>query len=312
LAIPEIARFFHQFSALLQAGFSVQHSLNLAGNDGSASFQRTLQQVSRAVAAGQDLASAIASHPRYFNAWTTSLIRAAEYSGSLAQTCERLAIAAEHHQRRARLYRSVGLAAMITLVSGLILVTVLTQGINPLIQSSFWLVGLGLMGLLVISLSGFRSLRPDPGLYKLILSLPIVGQLLQIRSMLYFAELELPLRGGVSLLTALDLVRSHIPDPLMARNLAIATQQVRAGQTLSQSLQGRLPALALQMIRTGEETGNLDTAMQKLAEYYEGELERTLHQLQGILRPLSIVAMGGVVALLGIRAIASLINALPG
>jgi type IV pilus assembly protein PilC len=68
----------------------------------------------------------------------------------------------------------------------------------------------------------------------------------------------------------------------------------------------------MQMIRTGEETGNLDAAFHNLAEYYEGELERAIRQLEGVMRPLSILAMGGLVALLCIRAIASLINSLPG
>jgi type II secretory pathway component PulF len=97
----------------------------------------------------------------------------------------------------------------------------------------------------------------------------------------------------------------------MAVNLKRARQQVKKGATLSDSLQGKLPPVAMQAVVTGEETGRLDEALEKLAEYYQRELAENLVKLKGMLVPVSIVAMGGVVALLGYGAIATLINSLP-
>jgi type II secretory pathway component PulF len=143
------------------------------------------------------------------------------------------------------------------------------------------------------------------------MNLPILGRLIQARSLLYLTQLQLPLSCGVSLLTALELVREHIPDFVMRANLSRAARKIRAGQTLSRSLQGKLPPIAMQMIITGEETGNLDTALQNIAQYYEGELERRLSVLQSRLRPLSLLAIASLVAVVGIRGITLLLNSLP-
>jgi Type II secretory pathway, component PulF len=85
------AHFFHQFAALLKADFSVQQSVTMAAKDGSPAFQKALREASFKIKMGQDLASSLSS--RYFDPWTISLIRAAEYGGSLEETFERLAIA---------------------------------------------------------------------------------------------------------------------------------------------------------------------------------------------------------------------------
>lgn len=282
---------------------TVQQSLNLVGNDSNPSFKRYLQQVSGAVGTGQDLASAIAVDSRYFDGWTLSLIRLAEYSGALAEVFQRLAKSASQQQRQQRLYRSVTIAALVTIWSLLVMIAVIFNP-NPYgpVRLRFWLHGLGL-GLLLVGVSILVSRYPGRSLPRLAAQLPGLGKVVQARSLLYFSELALPLSCGVPILTALDLVRQRLPDPVMAANLASAIKAIRTGETLSRSLQGKLPPLALQMIRTGEETGNLDAALQRLAEYYDGELERSLRQLQGILRPLSILAMGGLVAALGVRAI---------
>lgn len=286
----------------------MQQSLNLAGKDCSAAFQRFLQQASARVDQGQDLATAMSLNPPVWSAWTLALIRTAEYSGSLAPTCHRLAIAAEQQQRRVRLYRSVTLAGGITVSCLLLLLVVLGQGNrNFWVQPDFWIIaGLLLAGAYVL---GTRSLTPS--LYRSLAQLPVLKPLLEAQSMLYFSELELPLSCGVPMLSALELIRDRIPNPDLARNLAIASQQVARGQALSRSLQGKIPAIALQMIRTGEETGNLDEMLQKLSAYYEGELELKLRQLQGVLRPLSLLAGGAFVLVLGIQMVRSLLNALP-
>ncbi|MEP0870084.1 type II secretion system F family protein [Trichocoleus desertorum AS-A10] len=311
--LKEIASFFHQFSALLDAGLPVQQSLTLAGRDCSAAFQRSLQQASTNVAQGQDLATAMTLTPAVWSPWTLALIQMAEYSGSLAATCRKLAIAAEQQQRRTRLYRSVTFIGLATVISLLLLLVVVLQGSgNSLGQPGFWVTA----GLLLALLGGSAYVvgtRPlDAGLYRLLVQLPVLKPLLEAQSMLYFTELELPLSCGVPLLSALELIRDRILNPELAKNLTIASQQIARGQTISRSLQGKIPAIALQMIRTGEETGNLDAMLQKLAAYYEGELELKLRQLQGVLRPLSLLAGGAFVLVLGMQMVRSLLDALPG
>ncbi len=307
----EAARFFHQFAALLKAGIPVQQSLGMAGKDCSASFQRSLKEASLKVEAGQDLATALNGQSSHFDQWTIALIRSAEYSGALAETFERLAIAAETQHRRQKLYGSVIISVvMIGFALVTLLVVLLARSTAVVVQPGFFV----LAALLTAIVVGSRRSLGATGNHsqRLMASVPFLKGIAQSRSLLYFTELELPLRCGVPLLQALDLVRSHIPDVELRKSLAIASRHIQAGQTLSQSLNGKLPALALQMLRTGEETGNLDEMLGKLADYYESDLERQLKQLQATLRPLAIVAIGGLVLLIGIQTIGSLLNALPG
>ena len=313
LTSQEKARFFNQLATLLESGLSVQQSLSLAGKDLSSRFQNYLQKASATVGRGQSLAAGISLPPPYFDSFSIALIEAAEYSGALSVACRRLAIASEAQQQRQRIYNSVKLAAIAIVWSLFLLLTAIGYGnATILADPNFWFLAVGLLILLIVGLNFLGSRPLSPGLQQLIRGVPILGKIVQARSMLYFAELELPLSCSISLLTALELLQQHSLDPAIAGKLAIAAQRVAAGQSLSKSLQGRLPAIALQIIRTGEETGNLDSAMQKLAKYYEEELERLLRRLNSILIPLSIIAIGAFVALVGIWGIQSLINALPG
>jgi type II secretory pathway component PulF len=311
LTTQEESRFFYQLAALLNSGMSVEQSLSLAGKDCNPSFQRYLQTVSTGVCAGQDLAGALALDSRYFDSWTISLIRLAQYSGTLPQTCTQLAIAAEARARRKRLYRSVRLLAIATIWALLILsAAIFNPNSTGLIKPEFWLRSLAIF-LLLLAISFWVSRYSSSRSQQLALKLPVLGKLIEANSLLHLAQLRLPLSCGVPILTAVELLREHIPDPVMRANLSSAARQIRIGQSLSYSLQGKLAPIAMQMIRTGEETGNLDTALDNLAQYYEGELERRLTLLQRSLRPLSLLAIAALVAVVGVRGITVLLNSLP-
>lgn len=312
LSTREKSRFFYQLAALLKTGISVERSISMAGNDCHSSFQSYLKKVSAALLLGQDLASAMAREGGYFDNWTISLIRLAEYSGSLEETCRRLASSFEVQQRRERLYRSVNLAAIATIFSLLLWVNAIFQrDLFFLAQPSFWLKSIGI-GLLFLSIWIFASYYSSIKLQQWLGKVPGFGNIQKVRSLLYLSELQFPLSCGISTLAALELLQEHMPDPIMRKNVAIAIRSIRLGHPLSNSLQGKIPPLAVQLIRTAEETGNLDAAFHKLGEYYEQDLERSLHLLEGIFKPLSILALGSIVLLLGIRTISSLINSLPG
>jgi type II secretory pathway component PulF len=305
----ENARFFHQFAALLRAGIPAQQSLGMAGKDCSSTLQRSLKEASLKVKAGQDLATALNGRSPHFDQWTIALIRAGEYSGALAETFERLAIAAETQHRRQTLYGSVITSVTIIGFALLtLLVALLSRSTAVVLQPAFFALAALLTA---IVFSSRRLLGATGNGQQFMAGIPFLKGITQSRSLLYFTELQLPLRCGVSLLQALELLRSHIPDVELRKTLAIASRHIQAGQTLSQSLAGKLPALALQMLRTGEETGNLDEMLGKLADYYESDLERQLKQLQATLRPLAIVAIGGLVLLIGIQTLGSLLNVLP-
>jgi type II secretory pathway component PulF len=310
LTLQEKARFFYEMAALLNSGLTVQQSLNLAGKDCHPAFRRYLKQIRQVAGNGQDLATAISLNAGYFDSWTISLIRLAQYSGALPQICTKIASDSETQIKRKRLYRSVRLST-ITIIWSLLILTAVIFNRTPMgfIKPEFWLRSLAIAFLLIlISFLASRYLkRGAPWLRYL----PVVGRIIQTRSLIYFAQLQLPLSCGVPILAAVELVREHIPDVVMKANLSTAARHIRAGQTLSSSLEGKLPPIATQMIHTGEETGNLDTAMQNITQYYEGDLERRLGLIESSLRPMSILAIALLIAAVGIRAIGLLLNSLP-
>lgn len=311
LTLQEKSQFFYQFAASLNSGLSVQQSLTLASQNCRPAFQRYLQQVSIVVESGQDLASALAVDSHDIDRWTISLIRLADYSGSLAQTCRQLAIAAEAQVKHRRLIRSVTLS-VVTIIWSLLILTAAILNPTPtgLLKPEFWLRSLAI-ALLLLGISVFLSRYSSQGSRQLAMELPIVGQLVQARSLLYLAELRLPLSCGVSALTAIELLKEHIPDPVMKSNLTRAARYIRIGQPLSLSMEGQIPPIAIAMIRTGEETGNLNAALENLAQHYERELEQGLYWLQASLRTLSLVAIASLIAIVGIRGLTVLLNSLP-
>lgn len=309
MTLKEKARFFYQLAALLNSGMALAPSLNLAAGDSSAGVKKYWQQASEKVAAGESLAAAL--DRSYFDSGTLGLLRLAEYSGFLPAACQQIFVATEKQQRHQQLYRGIELAAIATIWSLLlVLVAIFKLETQAFLRPIFWLYAVGLGG----SLWGLSRLAERYwflGWGKVIAVIPGVAKAIEARSLLYLADMALPLSCGIPILTALDLTRQHIPDPEIAAKLARASRQLRAGKTLSQSLENQLPTLALQMIRMGEETGHLDRGIQQIATYYEGELERSLQQFRAILRPISLLAMGSVVAVAGIWLIKLLQNSLP-
>ena len=293
----EKALFFFQLATLLNSGLTVNQSLTLVGKDSHPRLARYLNKMIAVTARGADLASALALASRYFDRWTVSLIQMGESKGMLPEVCYRIAEIEEQQYKHQQLYRSVILATITTIISFVLLIFTLC-----------YLLGLSGLGwfILVLILISLGVILP-----KLISRLPIVKRILTARLMLYLGELKLPLSCGMSILSALEMVRAHIPKSEMTATLTIALGQIPAEKTLSQSLEGRLPTVALQILRTGEATGRLDLALQKLTNYYEDELETTLRSLQGILVPISIVTAGVVVLLLALQSLKSLLILLP-
>lgn len=303
------APFFHQFAALLTAGLPLGRSLAMAAQERGA--QTFLQQASRRVEQGESLTQALQGRRSPFTPWELSLLHLGETSGALVAVSQQLAHQAEVHQRRARLYgASLVAVGMVAVLLGLGLAVLLVGAEPVLAPQVLW----GVIALLIAALilKGQVQWSGDLGQWEQALMRHVPGfkGLGESRSQTHLAELSLPLRCGLPMDRALELVRPRVRDPLLAKALGSAAAQVRRGKPLSQCLMGRVPPITLQMIRTGEETGTLDTMLEQLGEYYEGELERQLRQLEGILRPLSLVAMGLLVLLLGLQMVAQGVPAL--
>lgn len=293
----EKAQLFSQLAVLLDSGLTVHKSLIAIAKKSPSRLSRYLGKAIISLGRGEELPQALGRMPRIFDPWTTSLLDVAVKSGALPEMFWQLAKLERQEWDRQNFYRSVTLAAVTSGVSLLLLLA-------TLLYTTKATFGTWLAGCLLVLGAGLALPRVIP-------RLPWVRRVRTARAMLYLGQLELPLRCGLPILTAIELVRDRIPKSEMAGTLTVALGQIPAGKTLSQSLEDRLPAAAIRTIRTGEETGQLERALYHLQLYYERELERSLRVMQGILVPVTLLAAGGVVALLSLNAMKSLFILLP-
>lgn len=306
------AQFFHQLAALLKAGISLKRSLTMVGKEEGKAFQKYLQKVNLSLDMGKDFASALKVSGTYFDRWTISLLRIAEYSGTLVETCTILAEEAEAQQRRQRRYHSIRLSIVVTLWSILTLAAaIFNPNSTALIRPEFWIRSI-LIALFLFALSYWSSFFSQASFQQIFIKLPGMEEIIQAHSLLYFGQLRLPLSAGASVLSAVELLKENIPDSKMAKILTAASHKLRRGLSLSHSVEGKIPSIARQMIFTGEETGNLDAGLQHLTQHYEGELEYRLKMLQTSLKPVSIIAIGAVVGVATVRILKLVLSMLPG
>ncbi|WP_448561220.1 type II secretion system F family protein [Trichothermofontia sp.] len=317
--LQQRAQILDQLATLLDAGISLQRSLGMVKIPGQGQWSHLLNQASHRIDGGETLADAIAAAqsqsrfaPPYFDAWALGVLRLAETSGALAEGCRQLAIAAQHQRQRQQVEIAIGRSLLALSVSSFTLIMALLRWQTAfLFQAWYWIwimsLSVGLTGVWQAAQHG--SLRPT--LQPYLRQWPLLKLLWDAQACLYLSQLATPLRCGVPILTALDLMRRHVPDPDLAKTLTLLIHGVRSGRSLSQILPGRIPDLALQMIRTGEETGTLEATLATLGEYGQESLKTTLQQVQGILQPLAIVGIGGIVAIAAIQLLSSLLQQLP-
>ncbi|ATG75698.1 general secretion pathway protein GspF [Zobellella denitrificans] len=321
----QIQALTQDLAALLKAGVPLERAFGIMiqvrdkGDD-----IRLLGQIREGIQRGQTLSAVLAEQDAAFSPFYLNMVRAAEVSGNLEQGLSDLALYLE----RSRLLREKAMSALIypiilLLVSAVSLLIILTYVI-PQFQQLFadmgqamplatrvvigaaeflrdmgpWLLLLILLGLIY----GRRQLaKPDQRLAwdGLLLRLPLAGELIRRLEVARFSRsLGTLMKGGVPLLSALNIARDTVGNQLLANTLMEAAGSLKEGRRLAEPLQasGQFPPLAIQMIRVGEETGQLEDMLLKVADTYDREVENAIHRLLTILEPVLIVGLGVVIA----------------
>jgi len=170
---------------------------------------------------------------------------------------------------------------------------------SEILKSYWWLFLILIVGMVFL----FRRIRKTTkGRYtidKFILRLPFIGSLARKYAVARFARtLGSLLENGVPLLSALEIVKNIVGNVIIADTVEIAAQEVEKGQGLGKALEASqaFPHLSVQMIQVGEQSGNLEAMLEKVADVFENEVESVLTALTSILEPIIILIMGGVVA----------------
>jgi type IV pilus assembly protein PilC len=318
----DIAVFFRQFSVMIDAGLPLVQCLEiLASNQESQSFQKTLNGVRTTVEGGATLANAMRQYPAAFDDLTTNMIEAGETGGILDIILQRLATYVEKAVRLRSAVKSaliypvavVGIAGLIVgallkwvvpifanLFAGLgvalPLPTRIVMGLSSFVQTFWWMVFVGGFGLYF----GVKQMRKHPrGRYyfdKGLLYLPVIGGLLRKIAVGRFTRtLGTLITSGVPILEGLTITAKTSGNAVLEEALMRVRKAIEEGRTIVDPLRecGVFPSMVTQMIGVGEATGAMDSMLQKIADFYEEEVDAATKDMLAMLEP-AIIALLGV------------------
>jgi len=320
----ELTMMTRQLATLVGAGFPLVSAIyTLIPQTDSQIFKQILSQIKDSIEEGSSFAEALSQYPDTFSEMYINMVRTGESSGTLELVLERLADINEkqqalNNQIRSALTYPVMMLILCVLVLYFLLAYVVPRitsiftdmgqalpaptrfliALSELFQSGWWVI---LIGILMIFFGIKRLKKSEKGMYwydKTKLSLPGVGTLTIKLSIARFARtLGTLLENGVSLLQALKIVKNIIGNQIIADSIENAANEVEKGRGLGKSLNELriFPHISIQMIQVGEQSGELETMLGKIADIYENEVETTVVGMSALLEPLIILFMGAIV-----------------
>jgi type IV pilus assembly protein PilC len=328
VAVKDIAVFFRQFSVMIDAGLPLVQCLEiLAANQENQAFQKTLTGVRTTVEGGATLANAMRQYPNVFDDLTTNMIEAGETGGILDMILQRLATYVEKAVRlraavKSALIYPVAVVTIAVLIVGALLKWVvpifsnlfaglgvtlplptrIVMGLSAFVQQFWWIFLVGAVGLVF----GIKQIRKHPrGRYyfdKGMLFLPVLGTLLRKIAVGRFTRtLGTLITSGVPILEGLTITARTAGNAVLEEALMKVRKAIEEGRTIVDPLRecGVFPNMVTQMIGVGEATGAMDSMLQKIADFYEEEVDAATKDMLAMLEPMIIgmlgVTIGGIV-----------------
>jgi len=317
----EVAMMTRQLATLIGAGFPLVSALDaLAPQTKSHGFKKILTQIKDSIVEGNSFAQALSKYPTTFSSLYVNMVRAGETSGTLEIVLDRLADITEKQQALTARIQTALAYPMFMLVFGTIVLFVLLIYIVPSFTSIFadmhqtlpaptrlliflgdffkayWWMILMILGMIWFLLT--RIKKTEKGRFwfdKMILSLPVMGNSAKKLAVARFSRtLGSLLENGVSMLVALDIVKNIAGNILISEAIETGAIEVGKGQGLGAALSGRgiFPQLSIQMIQVGEQSGELEKMLTKIADVFENEVETSILRLTSYLEPVMILVMG--------------------
>lgn len=320
----EIAVATRQLSTLLGAGMPLVASLDaLISQVANPPFKKIMAQIKESVNEGNSLAHALSDHPRIFSNVYVNMVRAGEASGSLDVVLDRLADLGEHQQAlRGRFKAALAYPIFMFFIGTLVLFflitfivpnitqifkemhqtlpfpTVMLIGVSNFLKSFWWLIILAMICCVVV-ISRFKKTTKGHYLWDVTkLRIPVFGPINKKMSMARFGRtLGSLLQAGVPLISALQIVRNIVNNVIIADVIDKAVEEIQEGKSLANTLTQSqwFPSIAVQMISVGEQSGELETMLNKIADTYEKDVESQIMAMTSMLEPVMILVMGLIV-----------------
>ncbi len=328
--LKPVAIFARQMATMIDAGLPLVQSLTILQKQSEhKGLKKILKDIRQNVESGIPFSDALVKYPSVFDRLFVNLVRAGEVSGTLDTVLDRVAIFKEKDLALRGKIRGALTYPVIVLVFALgvtyfLLTTIVPQfakmikdvnpnaslpGITIFLQvvSDFLLNQTWLLALIIIAVSVAYHYyyKTDNGRHvidRIKMKAPVFGNLISKASLASFSStLSLLIKSGVNIIESLDIVRGTSNNAIVEDALLNAKNAVMQGEQMSQPMAAAVdvfPPMVVSMVAIGEETGGLDTMLDKVAEYYEREVDEAVDQLTAAIEPIMIIFLGAIVGVI--------------
>ena len=320
----DLATFCWQLNTMLSGGLSITVAIQtIADEIANPYFEFILKNMSRQIEKGMSFTDCVRQYPKVFGKLCCAIIMAGETGGSLTASLERLA---EHYENRDKLIRKVrGAMAYPAFVVGFIVVIVIVlmtliiprfslmfeefNGELPAFTRGFMAVYDAIathtlhilvttVGLVIGLMAYLKTKKGHDKFCLFMLSVPVFGKIILMSFVAMFCKTLGTLIGaGVSLLDAFGILAEMTNNDLLRQGVLETRDKMAEGKNISQSMEevGLFPGVAIKMAQIGENSGSLATVMEKTSEYYEKKVDGLVSMMLGMLEPILIISVGGIV-----------------
>lgn len=327
ISSAELSMITRQLSTLLSAGFPLVKAIaSIILQTKSNAMRKTLSNVKNAIEEGSSFANALALFPHAFSPVFINMVNAGESSGTLEIVLERLADFIEDKEdSRKKIQASLAYPILMAFIGFIVLIILLTYvvpgivtlfadmdhalplptiiliSISSFFKKYWWIMGISFLAFVFLIRFIKRYKKGAYLIDKFLIKLPLIGNLLiKIIATRFTRTLGSLLENGVPMLTALNITKSIVGNIVMQELIDKAYKAVEQGKELSEILEQShyFPYLAMQMIKIGETSGQMEKMLEKTADLFEKDVQNTITAAMSLIEPLIILTMGVIVGLI--------------
>jgi type IV pilus assembly protein PilC len=321
----DIAVFLRQMATMIEAGVPLVQAFEIVGRGHeNASMQELILSMKADVESGTTFAAALGKHPKYFDDLVVNLVHAGEQSGALETLLDKIATYKEKTESlkakiRKALFYPAAVLVVAFIVTAILLIFVVPQfqelfqgfgadlpvftlfviGISNFFQSYWW----AMFGGLIIAVVAFRQAHLRSEAFRrrldlLSLKIPVIGEILRKAAIARFSRtLSTMFAAGVPLVEAMDSVAGATGNALYREGTLRIRDETASGTQLQQAMRNTalFPNMVVQMVAIGEESGALDDMLDKVADFYEEEVDNAVDSLSSLMEPAIMVVLGVLV-----------------
>ncbi len=326
VSMKDLVIFTRQFSTMIDAGLPLVQCLDILSTQSeSAGLKAVLRDVKEIVEGGSTFADALRKHPKVFDDLYVNLIAAGEIGGILDTIMSRLATYIEKNLKLIKKVKGAMIYPVCILIVAIVVLLVLLYYVIPVFEKMFadfgstqalpgptqnlidlsqwmrdnWYIVFGSLAFLIIGTHYFKKHPKGRYLWdKGMLKLPLFGSLLRKVAVAKFTRtLGTMVSSGVPILDALDVVAKSAGNKVVEEGIYYTREKISEGKTMAEPLaeSGVFPGMVVQMIAVGENTGALDQMLNKIADFYDEEVDVAVDALTSMMEPIMLVGLGGMV-----------------